>query len=598
MKLLLHLLPKSLLGRVFSLYLASLLLFVGSALGLFYHYQFAQDIEDERLSAEMMMNVAAQSVADSAVVGDYDAISKTLERAIARSHYSQALFIDTRGGVLQAANTQHPAWPPPQLLTSMVQDRLRDMNHNIAVGGTDYGVLRLSFAADAVAAELWRLALLALLLSLGALACGVMLIRIPLQRWLGNFDRVRAHEVQILSGAIDVNALLDDDAPAEIRHTFNILSRAAGRLSAQRAEASITLNAITDGVLTMDEQLRVVYSNPAAELMLGSHGKTVLGQHVRGLLPMAFAASENLVGWKSRPLSLPGPHGNATILDSSLSSLYASDGSVTGWVLTFRDITSQHAMDQQLRSELRIRQRALDSLHGVLDTFQSSSDEHVDPLPAGDLDALSARVIALMTEREKGRHALDNQKFALDQHAIVSITNLNGDITYANDRFCEISGYSRAELLGANHRIVKSDEHPQEMFEQMWQTLTQGRVWHGEIRNRSEQGARYWVDATIVPLKGSDGLPEQYIAIRTDITTRKTIESQLEEQVRFVEVLLEATPTAIYLKDRLGRYLRFNKAFEQLFGVARAQWMGRTVFELVPGGAGVAMHAKDQELFK
>jgi PAS domain S-box-containing protein len=102
---------------------------------------------------------------------------------------------------------------------------------------------------------------------------------------------------------------------------------------------------------------------------------------------------------------------------------------------------------------------------------------------------------------------LTNQKFALDQHAIVSITDLNGAITYANDRFCEISGYAREELIGENHRIVKSDFHRPEVYSELWHTITQGQVWHGEVKNRKKNGEPYWVAATIVPLLGPDGLP-------------------------------------------------------------------------------------------
>ena len=123
---------------------------------------------------------------------------------------------------------------------------------------------------------------------------------------------------------------------------------------------------------------------------------------------------------------------------------------------------------------------------------------------------------------------LNNQKFALDQHAIVSIADLNGCITYANDRFCDISGYSQAELIGKNHRIVKSDHHSQADFEELWQTISRGTVWHGELKNRKKDGSHYWVDATIVPLMGADGLPQQYIGIRTDITTIKDLEQSLQ----------------------------------------------------------------------
>ena len=102
MKRLQRWLPQTLVGRVFSLYAATLLLFVASALALFYQYQFTQQIEDELLAGEMMVNVAAQSVADSAVIGDYDTITKTLNRAIDRSNFSKAQFIDGSGGVISA----------------------------------------------------------------------------------------------------------------------------------------------------------------------------------------------------------------------------------------------------------------------------------------------------------------------------------------------------------------------------------------------------------------------------------------------------------------------------------------------------------------
>lgn len=122
---------------------------------------------------------------------------------------------------------------------------------------------------------------------------------------------------------------------------------------------------------------------------------------------------------------------------------------------------------------------------------------------------------------------LTNQKFALDQHAIVSITDLSGTIVYANERFCQISGYARAELLGQNHRIVNSGEHPPPFFEDLWHTISQGQVWHGDIKNRKKDGSHYWVNATIVPLLGRDGLPHHYIGIRTDITVNKTLEQSL-----------------------------------------------------------------------
>jgi PAS domain S-box-containing protein len=520
MALLQRLLPQSLVGRVFSLYVATLLVFVGIGLALFYRYQFTQEIEAELLAGEVMVNVAAQTVGDSAVIGDYDTISKTLERAISQSNFAKAQFIDTNGGVITASNKPKPSLTPPPWLLALVESRLFDINQNIRVGGKDYGVLRLSFAAEKIAAELWRVAVYALLLALGALCGGALLIRRPLKHWLGNFDRVRLREAEILCGSIDINALLDVDAPVEIRHTFDIISRAAGRLSAQREEAAVTLNAITDGVLRTDADFKLVYCNPAAEQLLGISGSALLGQDAHQLMPSAFSYDAQALDWKIRRLEVTGPAGKLLILDTTLATVFSSNHAATGHVLTFRDVSRQHALDQQLRSELKTRQRALDSMRRVLSTLELAPDGAAAPLDVDDLDALINRVVALMHEREGSRRALNNQKFALDQHAIVSMTDLQGNITYANGKFTEISGYSLEELLGQNHRIVHSGQHPAAFFAAMWQTIAQGQVWHGEICNRSKSAALYWVDATIVPLLGGDGLPEQYIAIRTDITVR------------------------------------------------------------------------------
>lgn len=130
-------------------------------------------------------------------------------------------------------------------------------------------------------------------------------------------------------------------------------------------------------------------------------------------------------------------------------------------------------------------------------------------------------------QAESAFQELAEQKFALDQHSIIAVTDIEGRILIANEKFCDISGYSQSELLGANHRVLKSGVHDKSFFKEMYRTIAKGAVWHDEICNKAKDGHLYWVETTIVPFMGDNKKPKSYIAIRTDITERKRAENEL-----------------------------------------------------------------------
>jgi len=142
-----------------------------------------------------------------------------------------------------------------------------------------------------------------------------------------------------------------------------------------------------------------------------------------------------------------------------------------------------------------------------------------------------------ITERKrqevKMKQTIDNLfeiENALDESSIVAITDRAGVITYVNDKFCEISKYSREDLLGKTHRIINSGFHPKSFFKQMWDTIGEGNIWRGEVKNRAKDGTEYWMNTTIVPFLDDNKKPRQYISIRSDITSRVKAEKELAER--------------------------------------------------------------------
>lgn len=203
----------------------------------------------------------------------------------------------------------------------------------------------------------------------------------------------------------------------------------------------------------------------------------------------------------------------------------------------------------------------------------------VDPLHLSAVVGLHAQRYRQVRKSEDVMHAIayerQRNQQAINAHALVSIANLAGDIIYANDKFCAVSGYSRDELMGQNHRLLKSAEHPPAFFDAMWHTISRGDIWSGELCNRSKDGTPYWVESTIIPFVDDNGLPYQYISIRTDITRVIQSQTDLRESEADQRALLNAFPGFIAAIDNNFIYTFANERLAALVGLPAPQIIGR-----------------------
>ncbi len=294
------------------------------------------------------------------------------------------------------------------------------------------------------------------------------------------------------------------------------------------------LQALSEGVVVADLEGRLVLFNDAAQTILGiDHRQTTAsGWLLNGQCfdpkTQAPLPPERL----PLALALQGAEDQAEILirtpeisnevwaTMSGMPLRDEDGALEGGVVTLRDITASRKAEAQVRASFK---------------------------------------------------QLEDLRYAVDQSSLVATTDKAGDIIYVNDKFAEACGYSREELLGKNHRILKSGYHPPAFYEDLWKTISSGRVWRGRIRNRARDGHDFWVDTTIVPVL-VDGRPERYLSLRTDVTEEMRQQAELQRLSNAVE----QTADAIVITDHHGVIEYVNPAFETTTGYSRAEALGRT----------------------
>jgi len=307
-----------------------------------------------------------------------------------------------------------------------------------------------------------------------------------------------------------------------------------------RNRLSALVESSDDAIIGKTLEGTITSWNRGAERVFGYSSVEALGKSMRMLLPLERANEESeILGQIGRGESVDHfetvrvrKDGRKIDVSVTISPIRDSSGLIVGASKIARDITEHKRAEQVLKKSLATSEAALQELA--------------------------------------------DQKFALDQHAIVAITDVQGTITYANEKFCTISQYSEDELIGQNHRILNSGHHSKEFFQQMYRTIGGGRVWHGEIKNRAKDGSIYWVDATIVPTLGRDGKPQQYVAIRTDITERKRGEEALHESQERFRLLLDGVKDyAIYMLDPEGYVISWNAGAARIKGYQNEEILGQ-----------------------
>lgn len=282
------LIPQSLATRIFLMYAITMSLFIATGLGLFYRAQFTERIEEAQQSANMLIDVAGQAVEESAVIGDYDTVRRTLAKTVASPIFSVAEFIDMKGSVVKADDHVKHEATAPSWLTRMISERVFNANRNIVVGGRDYGVMRLTFDVEEIALSLWGLIVQGTVLGSLFMLGSMVLIHAMTRKWLGSLQRLKKYQDKVLAGEIDAEAQAVGNEPAEILQALEVVNRTSAKLRNQFGQQIDSLmnsllqhkNAMdkTSIVAELDLEGRITYINELFTQASGYSQQELIGK--------------------------------------------------------------------------------------------------------------------------------------------------------------------------------------------------------------------------------------------------------------------------------------------------------------------------------
>jgi len=435
---------------------------------------------------------------------------------------------------------------PDKSLTLAQARELVDVAHPVMAGQRIIGWARVGVHQGGTQARLSAVTRDGLLYTAAAILIGALLAWWMAQRLTARLRTIQNAAVAVRGGNMSARALVSGgDEAAVVAQGFNALLDTLSQeeqalratqadLAASRERLDLAMRGSNDGLWDWDMRTNKVYFSPRWKSMLGNNDDEV---------------GDGLEEWEKRVHPL------------DMASAYAD--------------VNAHLSGQtpQYENVHRMRHKAGHWVW-ILDRGMCLRDDQGKPM----------RMVGThtdITERVNLEQELSRYKRALDQHAIVSMTDAAGTITFANERFNAISGYAHSELIGQNHRILNSGAHPPEFFRVLWRTISSGHVWHGEICNRAKNGHLYWVLTTIVPFLGDDGRPERYFSIRADITPLKQAEEALHEEKELAQTTLSSIGDAVVTTDQHARITFLNPVAERLTGWRSDEARGRFASEVL-----------------
>ena len=459
------LLPKSLTSQILGMLSILIVVFLTAGLGLFYKNQLLQHIEEIQDTANMLIEVAAQAVEESVVIGDYDTIKRTLEKTLARSPFQSAMFIDLSGGVIRLQAPSAPAGRAPAWIEAEVAARLFDVNRPITIGGKDYGVMRLSFNAEKIATELCNLVVQATVLAVLFLLTSLLLMGWVIKRSLAHLDKLHSYEAEIASGAVAAEAMLVADAPVEIQEAIKAVNRTAANMRnhfGQRIES--LMNILVQHKNALDEVSIVCECSPSGRITYVNERFVTSSQRSRAeLLELTIdqvwnGMSSATQPWQWAPerevwngeVRLTGQAGTEQWHQRTIIPILDDRGGVEKYICIDIDITDRKEFEVAILDNAR-RQHLI-ALFGQ----QALTEENVSAL--GELAALTAAQGLSMSKA--ALLVVDRMSHGVILNAETGLTNIdirNSDTNAFLSGMGSSAGLDTSDTPDAKYKLVSVD---------------------------------------------------------------------------------------------------------------------------------------------